>query len=176
VHLVRDSLPEARNPAKLRVVGVGNAWRRDDAVGLVVARHLRELLPREVEVLEHEGEPTALIDVWDGAQRLWLVDASSSGAEPGTIRRFDASSADLPPGFGGATTHHVGLGEAVAMARTLGRLPANVVVFGIEGERFELGAELTPAVAEAVPAVATAICLEVAQACSGAGNPQRVSG
>ena len=174
MHIVRDALPEARDPAKLRVVGVGNAWRRDDAVGLVVAHRLRELLAQEVEVLAHEGEPTALIDVWADAEALWLVDASSSGADPGTIHRFDASLADLPPGFGGATTHHVGLGETVAMARTLGRLPRKVVVFGIEGERFDLGPDLTTAVADAVPAVVTVISVEVASC--GAGNPQRVSG
>jgi hydrogenase maturation protease len=145
-------------------------------VGLVAARRLRELLPEDVDVFEREGEPTGLIDDWAGAEALWLVDASSSGAAPGTIQRLDASLGDLPPGFGGATTHHVGLGEAVAMARALGRLPDKVVVFGVEGERFDLGTELTPTVADAVSAVVTAICLEVAQAASSAGNPQRISG
>jgi hypothetical protein len=51
-----------------------------------------------------------------------------------------------------------------------------VVVFGVEGERFDLGTELTPTVADAVSAVVTAIRLEVAQAASSAGNPQRISG
>ncbi|MGZ4336446.1 MAG: hydrogenase maturation protease [Gaiellaceae bacterium] len=155
-----DALPEARGRAKLKVIGIGNAWRSDDSVGLVVARRLRETLPESVEALEREGEPTGLIETWADAGALWLVDAVSSGAEPGTVHRVDASHEDLPERFGGST-HHFGLGETIAMARALGRLPDRVVVFGIEGERFELGEELTPLVASAVPAVVRAVTAEV---------------
>jgi hydrogenase maturation protease len=157
VHLLRDAFPHTRGPAKLKVVGIGNAWRSDDAVGLVVARRLREVLPESVEVLEREGEPTGLIETWTDAEALWLVDAVSSGARPGTVHRVDASHADLPVQFGGGSTHHFSLGEAVAMARALGRLPGHVVVFGVEGERFEIGDELSPEVAVAVPVVVAAV-------------------
>jgi hydrogenase maturation protease len=117
-------------------------------------------LPDSVEVLEREGEPTALIETWAGAEALWLVDAVSSGAPPGTVHRVDASRDELPEQFGGST-HHFSLGEAVAMARALGRLPEQVVVFGVEGERFEIGDELTPEVAAAVPVVVAAVRGEV---------------
>ena len=127
----------------------------------MVARRLREALPEGVEVLEREGEPTGLIDAWAGAGALWLVDAVSSGAEPGTVHRVDASHGDLPERFGGGSTHHFGLGETVAMARALGRLPDRVVVFGIEGEQFEVGDELTPRVQSAVVEVVRAVIAEV---------------
>jgi hydrogenase maturation protease len=161
VHLLRDALPHTRGPAKLKVVGIGNAWRSDDAVGLVVARRLREVLPASVEVLEREGEPTGLIETWADAEALWLVDAVSSEAPPGTVHRVDASHTELPEQFGGGSTHHFRLGEAVAMARALGRLPKLVVVFGIEGKSFETGKELTPEVAAAVPVVVAAVRSEV---------------
>ena len=96
VHLVRDPLPEARGRASLRVVCVGNRWRSDDAAGLEVARRLEGTLPPRVELVEREGEPTALIDAWEGADALWLVDAVSSGAEAGTVHRLDASEHELP--------------------------------------------------------------------------------
>jgi len=161
VHLVRDALPHTRGPAKLKVVGIGNAWRSDDAVGLVVARRLREVLPESVEVLEREGEPTGLIETWADAEALWLVDAVSSGIRPGTVHRLDASHAELPAQFAGGSTHHLSLGEAVAMARALGRLPKHVVVFGVEGQKFEVGRQLTPEVAAAVPVVVAAVRGEV---------------
>ena len=47
------------------------------------------------------------------------------------------------------------------MARALGRLPKHVVVFGVEGEKFEVGEQLTPAVAAAVPVVVAAVSGEV---------------
>jgi hydrogenase maturation protease len=161
VHLVRDPLPDAAGRTQLKVVCVGNAWRGDDAVGLEVARLLQGSLPPSVELLAREGEPTALIDAWDGAGALWLVDAVSSGAEAGTIHRLDASERELPAELFRASTHHVGLAEAVELARAIGRLPPQVVVYGIEGERFDVGDELTATVVTAAERAAEAVREEV---------------
>jgi hydrogenase maturation protease len=87
-----------------------------------------------------------------------VIDAVSSGAEPGTVHRFDASRTPLPASLRRASsTHALGLAEAIELGRALDRLPARVIVYGIEGERFEAGAALTPAVAAAVEAVAAAV-------------------
>jgi hydrogenase maturation protease len=159
---MRDPLPEARGPPILRVVGVGNPWRGDDAAGLVVAGHLRGRLPRAVELLERAGEPTGLMDAWEGADALWLVDAVSSGAPPGSVHRLDASEQELPAGLFRASTHHFGLAETVELARTLGRLPRRVVVYGIEGASFAAGDGLTPEVDAAAERVAEQVREELA--------------
>jgi hydrogenase maturation protease len=147
----------------LRIVCVGNRWRSDDAVGLEVAGRLQGTLPAGVELSEREGEPTALIDAWEGANALWLVDAVSSGAEAGTVHRLDASERELPAELFRASTHHMGLAEAVELARALGRLPRQTVVYGVEGGSFEVGDALTPAVAAAVERVADAVREEVVE-------------
>jgi hydrogenase maturation protease len=149
------------------VIGVGNPWRRDDAAGLAVARRLRGTLPESVEVLEREGEPSGLIDAWAGADTVWLVDAVFSGAAPGTVRRLDASDAELPAELFRASTHHLGLAEAVELARAMGRLPAQVVFYGIEGASFDAGEELTPEVEAAVVRVAEMLRAEVNRCTSG---------
>ncbi len=146
---------------------MGNPWRCDDAAGLEVAQRLRGRLPPEVELLEREGEPTALIDAWEGASVLWLVDAVSSGVEPGTLHRLDASARELPTDLFRRSTHHVGVAEAVELARVLGRLPGRTIVFGIEGGSFEIGDELTPAVAAAVERTAEVVRGEVVACTSG---------
>ena len=143
------------------MIGVGNAVRADDAVGLAVARRLRDTLPDDVEVLEREGEPTSLIDAWEGAETVWLVDALSSGAEPGTVQRLDATDGPIPAAFARTSTHHFGLPEAVELARAMGRLPGRLVVFGVEGADFETGESLTPAVAAAVDRVVDAVRVEM---------------
>ena len=167
MHLLRDALPEPGDRADLTalVVGVGNRWRRDDAAGLLVAQRLRGAVA--AEVVEHEGEPTALLDVWDGADALWLVDAVSSGAAPGTVHRLDASTEPLQSALFRASSHLVGLGEAVELARALGRLPARVVFYGIEGESFDAGQGLTTDVAGAVECVAQTVQEEVERCTSG---------
>jgi hydrogenase maturation protease len=163
VHLVRDALPEARGRASLRIVCIGNRWRCDDAAGLEVAARLRGTLPQPATLVEHEGEPTALIDAWAGADALWLVDAVASGAAAGTVHRLDASERELPAELFRASTHHVGVAEAVELARALGRLPRRTTLFGIEGGSFEVGNELTTAVQIAVDRVADAVRKEVGE-------------
>jgi hydrogenase maturation protease len=145
------------------VIGIGNAWRSDDRAGLEVARLLAGTLPEEVEVLEREGEPTSLIEAWEGAAAVWLADAVASGAEPGTVHRHDASEQALPATLFDTSTHHFGLAEAVEIARALGRLPGTAVVYGIEGASFDTGETLSPAVREAAVRVAEAIREEVAE-------------
>ncbi len=50
----------------------------------------------EIAVYEHEGESLGLLDIWQGADAVVLVDAIRSGARPGTIHRIDATSAADP--------------------------------------------------------------------------------
>lgn len=144
------------------MIGIGNAWRNDDGAGLAVARLLDAMLLDGVEVLEREGEPTSLIDAWEGAAAVWLVDAVSSGAQAGSVHRHDASAEALPARLYDTSTHHFGLAEAVELARALGRLPEHVVVFGIEGASFDTGETLSPEVQAAAARVAEAIREEVA--------------
>jgi hydrogenase maturation protease len=143
------------------VIGIGNAWRSDDAAGLAVAHALQASPPPGVEVLAREGEPTELIDLWADAEAVWLVDAVSSGAPPGSVHRLDATSESLPAALFRVSSHLVGLAEAIELARALGRLPGHVVVFGIEGARFEAGEGLSPEVADAVERVAGRLRAEV---------------
>jgi hydrogenase maturation protease len=132
------------------VIGVGNAWRGDDAAGLAVARRLRELAPNGMEVREHEGEATGLVEAWTGADHVVVVDAAASGAPAGTLWRFDAGARPLPARVLRSSTHAFGVPDAVELARALGRLPPRIEVCAIEGADFAAGAALTSAVAVAV--------------------------
>ena len=132
------------------VLGIGNAWQGDDAAGLTVAQRIRERVPPGVEVRELEGEPVSLVDAWNGAEEVFVVDAVRSGSPPGMVHRIDASTAPLPATLSAASTHTLGVGEAIELARALGRLPARLVLYGIEAESIAAGAELTPSVAAAV--------------------------
>jgi len=139
--------------SRVVVVGVGNAYRGDDGAGLAVAERVRGLV-EGVEVVTCEQEASRVIDAIEGRDAAVLVDASSSGATPGTIHRFDASIEPVPARSFRSSTHAFGVGEAIELARALGKLPGTVVVYGIEGEEFSAGEGLSAAVAAAVePAV-----------------------
>lgn len=112
-------------------------------------------------MLELSGEPTALLAVLEGAAAAILIDAASSGAPAGTVRRFDAAAGPLPAAAFTLSSHGIGLGEAIELARALGQLPARCVVFAIEGACFEAGAAVTPAVAAAAAEVARRVVEEI---------------
>jgi hydrogenase maturation protease len=136
-------------PRAVLVIGAGNADRRDDGAGLAVARRLPRL-PAEVRVLMQDGDFASLLDQWDEAHLVIIIDATMSGASPGTIRRYDAHRGPLPVVFSGFSTHALGIGDAIELARVLRRLPPQLVVFGIEGDDFTAGEGLSPAVDAAV--------------------------
>jgi hydrogenase maturation protease len=142
-------MASAQNKSHWLVIGVGNDYRNDDAVGLVVARRIRELSIAGLTVIEASGEATNLIAAWQDASQVILIDAVCSGAEPGTIHRFDVHAQVLPASLFHSSTHAFGVAEAVELARELNRLPARLIVYGIEGKDFSAGTTLSQAVEQA---------------------------
>jgi hydrogenase maturation protease len=130
------------------VIGLGNTWRGDDGAGSAVARGLDE----DPRVIVHEGEPVGLLDVWEGAHEVIVVDAVSSESPSGTVHRLDAAT-PLPATFARGSTHAFGLADTIELARTLERLPPSLTVYGIEGEDFRAGEELSGPVRAAVAKV-----------------------
>jgi hydrogenase maturation protease len=151
----------------ITIVGVGNRLRGDDAAGIEAVRRARPLVPDAVRVLERDGEPAGLIDAWSGADQVVVVDAVSAGGAPGMVHRLDASEAALPARLFGASTHELGVAQAIELSRALGTLPSKVIVLGIEGADFDARDGLSPAVERGVDAAVRVVVEEVASSTSG---------
>lgn len=144
------------------VAAIGNPDRGDDGVGPAVTRELQRRAPAGVRLLECGGDLLGLIDEWTDAAAAILVDASDPAGDPGHIRRLDLVGSRLPADFAQNSTHAFGLAETVELARALGQLPRRLVVYLVEGERFDIGVSLSPRVAEAVERASEAILAELA--------------
>ncbi len=143
---------EPQTGKRALVIGVGNEYRGDDAVGILLCRRLAEQAP-QLAVAEHNGEGAALLEAWQGAELVIVIDAVQSGAHAGKIFRFDAAVQAIPTQFFHYSTHAFSLAEAIELGRALNRLPRHLIVYGIEGKNFTAGAPLTAAVAQAMPEV-----------------------
>ena len=151
------------------VVGLGHPDRGDDGVGKAVAEAVASRLPEgsAVSVLEHE-DPLGLLDLWEGHDHVVVVDAVVTGEPAGTVHRVDvgATALPLPAGThrreGRAGTHGLGLAGVAELGRALHRLPARVVVVGVEAARLDVGTGLSAPVAAAVEAAAGLVEAEVA--------------
>jgi hydrogenase maturation protease len=135
------------------IIGCGNRQRSDDGAGILVAERLREL---GIEAETRSGEAADLIEAWKGADDVIVVDAVVTGAPVGTVRSWDAHQ-PLISVRTTASTHGFGVAEAIELAHVLRCLPARLQVYGIEGRRFEPGAEISPEVQRAIEEVARRI-------------------
>ncbi|WDT75607.1 MAG: hydrogenase maturation protease [Candidatus Manganitrophus sp.] len=147
--------------SKIFIIGIGNDYRRDDAAGRIVAQRFKMRAPPDVEIFEETGEGTALLEAWRGAEDVFLIDAVQSGAPPGTLHPIDVWTQPLPASLFRHSTHAFGIAEAVELARVLHQLPPRLIIYGIEGERFDAGVGLSPAVEKAVAEVEARLRQEI---------------
>jgi hydrogenase maturation protease len=138
------------------VVAVGNRLRRDDGVGPEVADRLPQTIAAPAAIV-HSDDVLSLVDRWAGEDLVIAIDAVRSGAPPGTLYQIDATTTPLPAEWSFASSHQVGLAHAVEFSRALNRLPARLIVVGIEAGDFDHGTGLSPEVAAAVPAAAATV-------------------
>ena len=152
-----------QNQVPMMVIGVGNEQRGDDAVGLIIARHLRAVIGDAVSVHELTGDGSALLDLWTGATTVIIIDAVQSGAPSGTMHRIDASTQSIPATYRCFSTHAFNVAEAIELGRALRQLPPHVIVYGIEGKVFTLGAKLSPEIEQEVDGVVARVGEDVRQ-------------
>jgi hydrogenase maturation protease len=159
------------------VIGVGTEFRCDDGAGRAVIDHLRGTVPASVELLCSDGEPTRLMEAWMHAAVAIVVDAVSGGdAAPGTLHRVvvpepiaGQRTSPVPgqPASAPASSHGLGLGTAIELSRVLSRLPALLILHGIQGEAFGYGQHFSPAVAAAIDDLTARVRADVLRVSAG---------
>jgi hydrogenase maturation protease len=140
--------------AEHAVIGIGNDYRHDDAVGLEVARLVRRADPAGAMVVIGVSDDYALHSAWQNCEVACVVDCTQSGAPPGTIQRFEVRDGPIPEEiFNSFSTHTLSLSRAIELSRALGKLPREMTIFGIEGADMSVGQGLTAAVEAAAARV-----------------------
>lgn len=117
----------------------------DEGVGVYLAEEIarRQLLPDNVEVLELGTGNLNVIHAIADRRLVVFIDCARMGCEAGEMRRFgmdDVVSRKVQPNW---SAHEGDLLTLLEISRTIGELPDEVVLFGIEPERIEYGEELS---------------------------------
>lgn len=131
------------------IIGVGNEYRGDDAVGLYIVRALSRLSPGDCVFKESPGEAVHLINAWEGYRTVILVDAVRALSAAGTVHEIDALLQSLPADWVHHSAHSVSLPEAIRLAQMLKVMPESLTIYGIEGKVFEPGARMSKEVKQA---------------------------
>ncbi|WP_112136697.1 hydrogenase maturation protease [Glycomyces dulcitolivorans] len=146
------------------VIGVGNIYRQDDGAGPAAVDLLRESVsPPGVTFAVCDGEPSRLIELWSRSELAIVIDALSvRSPRPGAIHRLDIEAVEAsaePP----STSHGLGLGTAVRLARELDRMPERLIVYAIEIEEYGFGPRMSGPVQRAVEHVAEHVWADLAE-------------
>ncbi len=132
----------------VRVLCLGNPHACDDGAAFAAAEALGDR-----EVIRAGRPGPGLLDLLEGDAPVVLLDATRTGASPGTVHRLDlATLADASIAQPNVSSHGFGPAEALQLGHALGRALPRGTFVGLEGERFEPGSDLSPAVREALPA------------------------
>jgi hydrogenase maturation protease len=77
---------------------------------------------------------------------------------------MDVGDGPLPRDLRLASTHAMGIADALELGRALGRAPHRVVVLGVEGATFGIGDEMTPAVTAALDELVASVLRDLEEA------------
>ncbi len=140
------------NPEKkILVLALGNDLLGDDAIGLMVARALRNENGNSIDIIESPVAGFALLDYLEGYDKALLLDAMHTGEYPeGTIVEL------TPPHFQqcvASSPHYVGLPEIFSLAKRLDiSLPDEVKILAMEiSHPFELRESLSENIVQQLP-------------------------
>jgi hydrogenase maturation protease len=138
---------------RVLVAGVGNVLLQDDGFGPhAIARLQSEYeISEDVELLDLGTPGLDFVDYLVGREILIIVDALSSGGEPGTILVFNRQQLREHLPNVRLSAHQPCLQETLFTAETGGICPPEVLLIGVVGNTFDVSTELGPEVEQAMP-------------------------
>lgn len=145
------------------VLGLGNTIMTDDGIGPKVIECLQqtELLDGEVGLLDGGTLGLDLLPHLEGVGRLIILDAVELDKEPGSLVRLVGDEVPLAIEHK-LSPHQMGLKDLLAVACLMSCLPEEVILLGVQPASLELGTELSPAVAAALPELCKLVMAELA--------------
>lgn len=143
------------------ILGLGNPILSDDAVGLLVARHLFDRIGGEdVDLIEAATSGLQTVQLLSHYDRAVIIDSIQDQVRVGKVHRLELDELSTSPLH---CSHGVGLGEAISLARKLGmRLPQQILVYAIAvADPYTFGERLTPELERAVPSLVQQIASDL---------------
>jgi len=135
------------------IMGLGNPLFQDEGLGVhCIARLADADFHEQAELIDGGTDSLALLGVVEAAKHLLVIDAIDTDAPAGTICRVNGDEIPLMMA-GRMSAHQIGFQEVLALASLRGKLPAELILIGVQPESLDWGTELTHTVTAAIPAV-----------------------
>ena len=134
------------------VLGIGNTILSDEAAGVRAVEALEQAwqMPDNVLVIDGGTSGMEMIEDLSNVDFLLVIDVILTGAAPGALIKIAGD--EIPVFFRNKLSpHQIGLPDVLASLELLDAIPKEIVVLGVEPISLELGMDMTPTVAAAIP-------------------------
>lgn len=141
------------------VIGIGNLLRADDGVGIHVVDRLKEERP-DIEAVDVSTSEIGILDYLRGREKVVIVDAIITEAEPGTIHKIVPENLDTDAFL---RSHSLNLSGVLRLGSRLypDEFPKKLVILAVEAEDIKsFSTSLTDRVESAIPRLLREIEIE----------------
>jgi hydrogenase maturation protease len=124
------------------LLGIGNMFRRDDGVGIVVINACRNKVPEFVDVLDGGTDGLSLIEYIKNYPKVIIVDAVDIGKKPGDFMAFLPEEVKLKIKADSLSTHGFGLADVIQLVKKL-NIKTDLTIIGIQPKDIAFGEGLS---------------------------------
>jgi hydrogenase maturation protease len=127
------------------VVGLGNPLMADDGIGPYLLEKLSVIFRGhpDIDLVNGGTGGMSLLHIIANRAKVILIDCASMGTPPGTIRHFTPDDVASAKSLSHFTLHETDILNVLEISRQLGEYPHEVIIFGIEPVRIEMGQTLS---------------------------------
>jgi hydrogenase maturation protease len=131
----------------IAVFGIGNILLCDDGAGVHALNRLKDAyeFPVNVELIDGGTKGLDLLPLFEGRDRVLIIDAANFKKDPGTI---DIIEGDKIPSFlkQKLSVHQIGLPDMLFAAKLMEIMPSEMCLIGIQPQSMETTTSMSDAV------------------------------
>jgi hydrogenase maturation protease len=145
------------------IVGLGNPLMSDEGIGVYLVNRLSEFSEDYpgVDFIDAGTGGLNLLHLFEDREKVILIDCANMEEEPGTIKKFTPEQVKSVKQLAHQSLHEQDLMKIINMAKMLGQLPKQIVIFGIQPENVSLGQTISFELEKRIGEYINMICTEL---------------
>ncbi|GJQ60076.1 MAG: hydrogenase maturation protease [Candidatus Scalindua sp. AMX11] len=151
---------------KIVIIGIGNVLLMDEGIGIHVVDELeKHKFPQNVTLYDGGTGGFKLIDLMDGANTVFFIDAVETGKPPGTIITFKSGDVRTNYRKKRYSLHDTDLLEVIKMVELLEFSP-DIVIVGVQPKTINYGTTLSQELKDSIPDIINTVLKSVEKLCT----------
>jgi hydrogenase maturation protease len=135
----------------LKVIGIGNALRGDDAIGPLIIEELEKVQPGpQAKLIDAGADAFTVLEHLMENDPMLIIDCAKMGLQAGEVKMFKVDEATIGSVAKVVSLHGFGFGDVYKMAKGMGEV-APCKIIGIEPKTIAFDTGLSTEVKKSIP-------------------------